>query len=302
MAYTKMARLASAAGVAALTLGSAVMVASPATAATAKLRYACTAEITGVGPITVPVDVVLGTDAPATVPPAITTPVLNGTADVTVQGELMPGKTYAQVFRDLADTVEGTASVGTTLDGAAMTSNFTVAKQALSTTGDLTIKAAGPLYSVATGAAGAVHKIAADNFTVKIKMSKGGAPSGVPEIELKCAKPATGDLTASTITVDAAAPIPVPTVVDTTTKVSAKFKKGVITAKVAVTGATDGKAKVTVKGPKKFKKTLNATIKGGKATVKIKKIKVKGKYKIKVALAATATSKASTGKVTVTVK
>ncbi len=289
MSYSLKSRIAASLGAAALVVGSGAVLTAPAQAESAKLKYNCMA----LSMAPVDLEVSFDTDAPASVDPGVATPVLNGTAKVDV-----PLNVAQLITGDLvgADTIEGTATLTTVTDGVAQDSVFTIARTPV-TAAAFTVNATGPMFAVTGGALGAKHVISADKFRVDLKLFKGGAPAGVAAADLVCTKPAAGDLTIDTIHSGSA-----PVAVDTTTKVSAKYKKGTITAKVAVTGVTDGTVTVNVKGPKKFKKKVTATVKNGKATVKIKKIKVKGKYTLKASLAASDTNKASAGKATVKVK
>jgi hypothetical protein len=290
-----------AAGVAAATLVAGTLAAvAPATAATGSLDYTCTAY-----GLPVAVKVTFDTDAPASLVSGTKSAVLNGTATVTVPSGGEPD--WAQTLRNLGDSVEGTATTDLTLDGAVKQSALTIAKQDIKGTGDVTIKAAGPLFEVTAGAGGATHVIKASKFKTDLTFAKddGSAPA-TPAATLDCAptEGVTQDLTVDTVAVTAApapAPAPAPAKADTTTTTKAKFikKKNMIKAVVKVAGgdtAATGKARVVVKKGKKVVKKLKVTVKNGKAVAKVKKITNKGKYKVNVTYLGDATHNKSKAK------
>lgn len=293
-----------AAGLAAATLVAGTLAAVPmgaANAATPSLDYKC--GLYG-GAVQVDVKAVFDTDAPAELVSGTKSPVLNGTATVTVSG------TWADALRNLTDNVEGTAKADTLLDTTAKSSTLAIAKTAIKgTTGDVLIKAAGPLYDVTAGAAGAKHVIKAGAFVATLKFQKDGGEASEQTLDCKPTEGVVQDLTVDTITVTPAPPAdPEPVVkADTKTKVKGKYVKSkkMIKAVVRVAGGetkATGKAKVVVKLGKKTVKKLNVKVKNGKAVAKVKKITRKGKYKIVVTYKGDKTHKRSKGKTVVKVK
>jgi len=283
--YSKKFRAAAVAGASALTLGGTALMAAPAQATTGLVDYSCQVPIVGAKTFQVEVD----SDAPATLA-AGTSKDLKGTAKVIVPGDL--AGLMGGVLK--ATTIKGTAKVDTSLDGAAQSSTFAIADTPVPASGDMTVNASGPLYTVTAGAAGTTHTIVANSFTADMYLyNAAGAEVGHFEIPCTPGTPPTVD----TITASAAAAA-------TKTTVKAKYVKAkkTVQANVAVKGTKTGKVAVQLKLGKKVVKKATVKLKNGKAVAKFAKIKKKGKYTVIAKLAAGKGYKASTGKTTVKVK
>lgn len=278
------------------------MLATPAHAASATLKYDCEVPILGPKVFTVVVD----TDAPASIAPNTASAALNATAKVTVPEDMVNAMRAALQ----GESVDGTATVKSTVNGvAAADSSMTIPSTPVPASGALTVTAAGVMGALPAAAEGTVYTLAAGDFTavMNVRKSDGSAsPFTIP-----CAPQAGQDLTVDTVTVSAT-PLPEPEPAEpaaTTTKLKAKYSAKSKKAKVTVTVATAddssaaGKVKLTLKKGKKTIKTVTKTVSAaGVAKVTFKKISAKGKYKLTGAYSGSETAKASTGKVSFKVK
>ena len=286
--YSKKIRAAAVAGVSALTLSSAALLAAPAQAETGLLDYTCEVPILG----TQTFQVNLATNAPATLPSTGSVTV-NGTATVIVPETLVGTMTSALGVAE----IDGTGTVVTALDGAAKTSTVTMARTAAPASGAMTVTASGPLMTVTAGAAGSTHTITATSFSAAMDLytADGTKLTADGPFLIPCS-PAVANPVVDTIEVGPA--------LASKTKVKGKYVKAkkTVEAAVTVTGPKTGKVTVALKSGKKTVKTVKVNLKNGKATAKFTKVTKKGSYTIEAKLPAGNGYKASAGKTSVRVK
>ncbi|MCD6639076.1 MAG: hypothetical protein LT071_04085, partial [Nocardioides sp.] len=189
MKFMKRAAIVGASG-----LVAGLLAVTPASAASADLSYDCylgeNASGLPVGQMSVSVD----SAAPASIPTAATSKVFNGTATVTVPEAL------SDTLRLLADSVEGTAEVGSAVNGVARASSFTIANYTLPATGSVVLTATGPLYSLTAGAPGTKQVLTAGSFLARMTRTKGGVPTAMAIFCQPAAGAPDQDLTFDTVT------------------------------------------------------------------------------------------------------
>lgn len=263
----KFLKRAAAVGAASLVAGALVTV--PASAASGTLNYTCPVYD---GLAQVPVTVVVDTEAPDTLAPGASSGPINGSATVTVSGS------WADILRGMADSMEGTATVETSLNGAApVATAMTITPLTVPATGDIVLEATGQLAPVTAGAAGTSNVFAAGNFNADVTLKKAGAADSA--IALPCTLDAGQDSTIDTIKSVAAKAA-------TKTNVKAKYakKKKQVKANITVkAGKKAAKGKVNVvlkKGKKTVAKRTVKLNKLGKKVVTFKKIRAKGQYRV----------------------
>lgn len=266
MKFMKRAAIVGASG-----LVAGLLTVTPATAVSADMEYDCFLGENTSGMPVGQMNVTVDSTAPASIPTAATSKVFNGTATVTVPESL------SDTLRLLADSVQGTAEVGSAVNGAARTSNFTIASYTLPATGSVVLTATGPLYNLTAGAPGTKQVLTAGSFLARMTRTKGGVDTPMAIFCQPGAAKPEQDLTFDTVT---AGPK-----LATTTAVKASYVKSKKTIKASITvsggGYTPtGQVSVVVKRGTKTIKKLAVTLRGGKAAVAVKKIRTRGKYKV----------------------
>lgn len=292
------------AAVSALVVAGSTLLAPPAQAVSGNMVFVCTTPLGDKEFVTV-----ADTNLPDTLPEGQTTPV-TVTAKVTIPADVA-GAAYNGLG---ARTVEGTAVVKSTLDGAAVSDiNETIPSTPVPASGPLTVTATGSATPF-TGSAGA-HVFKAVSYTATLVFKKQDGSEALT-VNTTCTPKVTTpaqDLTVDTVTVLAPGqPVPPPppaTKAATTTKLTAKYArasgKAIVKATVRVADASSAAGRITLvlrRGTRKIKSITATVSSSGAAKAVFKKVTKKGKYTVTGSFAGSATVSPSTGKVTFKVR